>query len=329
MGFDDAAALVSHKGCHVEIVPDFLLRLLQVALDQPVRKHGRLLDIRTLQHDNGNAARFNCHIHVHVGFGALIQIDVLRIAAAAGDDHIRLFFNGNAADFQQILATLIKGSLPVTGYHFVQAAVAGQHHIQQKVRINKGRTFHQVFMERVPFQFGSHGIGVTAFTRLLRQGQHMVVIDSFQACHARHHSFAPAAKTGHGMQGHGAGSDDSVRIGHDFIDIYLVSSGSGPHVNHVFHIPAVMLMYPEPFYHGFPQHQDIFFRRLGPMGTGGDNNIDIAVGDALIVQFFHNHRQELVRIAQAGLVADDDRHFFPRLHDLCQGFAVNGIAYCF
>ena len=96
-----------------------------------------------------------------------------------------------------------------------------------------------------------------------------------------------------------------------------------------FLIPAVMLVYPKPFYHGFPQHQDVFFRRLGPMGTGGDNNIDIAVGDALIVQFFHNHRQELVRIAQAGLVADDDRHFFPRLHNLCQGFAVNGIAYCF
>ena len=130
MGFNDAAALIGNKGSHIKIVPDFLFRLLQVALNQPVRKHGRFLDVRAFQHDDGNAAGFDCHVHVHVGLGTLIQIDILGIPAAAGNDHVRLFFNRYAADFQQILATLIKSGLPVAGHYFVQTAFTGKNHVQ-------------------------------------------------------------------------------------------------------------------------------------------------------------------------------------------------------
>ena len=130
MGFNDAAALIGNKGSHIKIVPDFLFRLLQVALNQPVRKHGRFLDVRAFQHDDGNAAGFDCHVHIHVALGTLIQVDILGIPAAAGNDHVRLFFNRYAADFQQILATLIKSGLPVAGHYFVQTAFTGKNHVQ-------------------------------------------------------------------------------------------------------------------------------------------------------------------------------------------------------
>ena len=130
MGFNDAAALISNKGSHIKIVPDFLFRLLQVALNQPVRKHGRFLNVRAFQHDDGNAAGFDCHVHIHVALGTLIQIDILGIPAAAGNDHVRLLCNGNTADFQQIFTALVKRCFPVTGYHFVQTAFACENNVQ-------------------------------------------------------------------------------------------------------------------------------------------------------------------------------------------------------
>ena len=81
-------------------------------------------------------------------------------------------------------------------------------------------------MEGISFQLRHGHVGVAAFSRFFRQGQHMVVIDGLQPRHAGYDCFAPAAKSGHGMQGHGAGGNDFIRIGHDFIDVDFIPSGS-------------------------------------------------------------------------------------------------------
>ena len=90
-----------------------------------------------------------------------------------------------------------------------------------------------------------------------------------------------------------------------------------------------MLVHTEPLHHGFPQHQNIFFGSLGPMGSVSDDNINIAVRNSLIIQFLHNHRQELVSVTQPGLVTYNNCNFLSRFHDIRQGLAVNGIADCF
>ena len=183
-------------------------------------------------------------------------------------------------------------------------------------------------MEGVAFQFCRGHIGVASVSRFFRQSQHMVVVDGLQTRHAGYDGFAPASESGHGVQGHSTGGNDSIRIGHDFINIDFIPSGSRPLVHQVRFVPAVMLVHTEPFHHGFPQHQNILFRGLGPVGSGSDDNINIAVRNALVIQFLHNHRQKLVCVAQPGFVAYDNSYLLSRFHNLRQRLAVNGVADC-
>ena len=184
-------------------------------------------------------------------------------------------------------------------------------------------------MERIAFQFCRGHVRVTAVSRFFRQSQHVVAVDGLQPCHTGYDSFAPAAKSGHGVQGHGACGNDFIRIGHDFIDVDFIPSGGRPLVHQVRQVPAVMLVHTEPFHHGFSQHQNILFRGLGPVGSGSDDNINIAVRNALVIQFLHNHRQKLVSVAQPGFIAYDNGYLFSRFHNVRQRIAVNGVADCF
>ena len=244
MGFYNATALVGHKSSHIEIVPHFLFRLLQIAFNEPVRKYRRFFNVRAFKHDDSNPSGFHRHVYIHMALCTLVQIDIFRIAAAAGDDYVGLFFDGESADFQQILAAFVECGLPIPGNYFIQFTVTGQHHIKQKVRINKIHTFHQVLMERIPFQLCGSDIRVTAVTVFFRQGQHMVAVDGLQSGHPRHNSLTSAAEPCHGVQCYRTGSYNFICPGNNFIYIDPVAPGGSTLIDQVFLITAVMLVYP-------------------------------------------------------------------------------------
>ena len=209
---------------------------------------------------------------------------------------------------------------------FIEIAVCRKDGVDQKTGIEQGCGLFHIVVEGIVFQQTRFASGIAAAAKGIGQGHGVVAHNRFIAGNTGQDGFASAAKTGHGMEGYGAGQDDFIGLDDVRVEIDVIAMRRRPDFGQLRRIAAVVADDFDALDHVFAADDDVFFRRMGPVRPLGRDDGNLFVPDAGLVQFIDDDRQHLCRMDQTGNVTDDDSYRIAGLDDVFERCAADRVA---
>ena len=319
---------IADEGADGEVLPQVLLPLLHggKACDLPLGILASEALFRLGHQDQGAAVGHHLQ-GVGEGLDGLVEVQVLGIAAGAGDDQRGLLLHRHAVHpVHQITGRPVGGD-PVAGKGGNDLLLVIHHHVQQKGGVHHGAGLHHVSVDRVG---GVHvgtadvGVGTAADTGI--QGQVVVFHNGLTAGDARQDALAAAAEARHEVVHHAAGEDDLVTGQGPLVQPDRGAPTGGAHIGQDVLVRADVVLHPDPVVHRLGHQADVLFLCLAAVGSGGGENEDVLIPDAGGLQLRDQDGEIGVRrLPAAGHVGDDDADLVAGLHQFLQRGGVDGM----
>lgn len=155
----------------------------------------------------------------------------------------------------------------------------------------------------------------------------MIALNRFKAGYAGQDEFAAAAETGEEVGRNPVDDDDLVGVDDMFIQLQRCAQLGRAAVDEG-RVHTVMLIGLDAVDDFLTADGDVFFRRLGPVGSLRKDDVDVVVGNPGQVQFIDDVDEELVgMIPRACNIGDDQADFITGLYLFGQGGAADGVAH--
>jgi hypothetical protein len=154
----------------------------------------------------------------------------------------------------------------------------------------------------------------------------MALLNGLQGRNTRQDALAAAPVTHHVMVDNATGENHPVGLGHHTVHGHFGPPAGLPVVDHVIRIPRIVVNHPDTVADRFTAQFDKLFGCVLSVGADGDDNGDVIIRDASIVQVIDQDREsEVVALPAAGDIAYRNGHGLARLDDFAQRGAVNGM----
>ena len=308
---------VADEGADGEVLPQVLLPRLHggEAGDLPLGVLAAEALLRLGHQDQGAAVGHHLQ-GIGEGLDGLVEVQVLGIAAGAGDDQGGLFPHRHAVHPVHQIAGRPVGGDPVAGKGGDDLLFVVHHHVQQKRGTDHGAGLHHVRVDRVGgVHVGAADFGVGAAADAGVQGQVVVFHDGLPAGDARQDALAAAAVARHEVVHHAAGEDDLVAGQGPLVQPHRRAVAGGAHIGQVLLVRADVVHHLNPVVNGLCHKADLLLLCLLAMGAGGGEDQDVLIPDAGGLQLPDQDGDIGVRrLPAAGDVRDDDAHLVAGLH---------------
>ena len=260
-------------------------------------------------------------------FDALIQVQILGIAATGCDDHI-----GFAGDLPAVVA-LAESTAGQPGLAEIPAEQAGvlgvrvDHDVDAEDGIDQCRSVVHVLVDGIAVQLAAaHQRAGLGMLGIQRHG--VVAPDGRAGTDARQDGLATAAVARHQVV-HGAAHGDDLAPHGQGIDLHMVAVAGDAHIHQIQRVAIVVAHLAAGVDVGTGQG---FKLRIGhgAVGAQGDQHGDVGIGDAaLLLQILHQQLTDPVLAhPEAGDVREDDGHpvsrMQPRLHGSTDAVLLHG-----
>lgn len=290
---------------------------------RPVEVFGGAAALARLDDEDERAARLEAGFNVVDGLGALVERDVLREAAAAGNDHVRLFRHVHLIDAVHHAAGRLPRGEVVTGENGGKLHLGVHHEVDDEEIFHQPRRLAHILVQRVALQNAVAGGGVGAqLRRVEREG--VVVEDGLAPADARQDALASAAEARHHMMRHRAETDHEVGLGRRAVDGDRRAVRRGAEIDKVFRFAVVVLDLDAVVDRVGHERAQLLLVAADVRAVGNDDGDVLLTHAAALREVIHQMRDhEVLPHPEARHVAHDQRDGIARPGALAQRRAVD------